>query len=90
MNLQQIKNQFGLDRLRLNTAEDAGGNKTEWMRHWDNDNRIAISLHKDLVAHLKANPEENDLDLQTSQRQGEQGDYTSVRIIKYKEAEELL
>ena len=90
MLLSDIKSKLGISALNLNTAKDADGNNTEWMRHWDNDSRTAVSIHKELVAELKANPQLGPLGLQTSEREGEQGAYTAHRIVKYTPAEETL
>lgn len=36
-------------------AED-GVTPTEWVSHWDNTNRIRISMHQDVMETLRANP----------------------------------
>lgn len=90
MNLPQVKQKLDIPQLELNTAKDMAGNNTEWMRHWDNERRIAVSIHKELVAELKADPKINSLGLQHETREGEQGTYESYRIVKYTEAEETL
>ena len=90
MDLQQIKAQLGIAQFNLNTAEDGDGNKTEWMRHWDNENRTAISIHKDTVARIKAEPNINSLGLQSEERQGSKGAYMAYRIVAYTPAEETL
>lgn len=87
MNLAQIKTEIGIPALELNTATDKDGNKTEWMRHWDNNRRIAVSLHKDLVAELSKNPATTGLGMQETQLVGEQGPYRAIRIVKYTPAE---
>jgi hypothetical protein len=89
MNLQEIKEELGYANLNLNTAEDAAGAKTEWMRHWDNDNRIAVSIHKDTIAAIKAKPS-TDLGLQEETRTGAKGDYLAKRIVMYTPAEMVI
>lgn len=89
MLLPEIKTALGIAQLNLNTALDANNKPTEWMRHWDNDNRVAVSIHKDTVAAIKADPTCN-LGIQTETRTGSQGEYTAHRIVKYTEAEEVL
>lgn len=32
-----------------------------WVSHWDNDHRIRITMHEDVMAILKANPMRGDL-----------------------------
>lgn len=88
--IAQIKSQFNVLTLNLNTAKDADGNTTSWMRHWDNENRVAISLHKDLIAEIKANPAIDSLGTQIETKTGSQGDYKAVRVVKYNPAEETL
>lgn len=87
MNLSEIKAQLNISSLDLNTATDTEGNKTAWMRHWDNNQRIAVSIHSDLVKEIVATPTLTGLGLQTETRKGEQGDYTAHRIVKYTPAE---
>lgn len=88
--LAQVKSKLGIGQLELHTATDNAGNKTDWFRHWDNDNRIAVSIHKDLVAELKTNSNITSLSVQTEQRVGEQGPYTAHRIVKYNSTPEVI
>ncbi len=90
MTLNDIKGKIGIPKFELNTAKDADGNATDWMRHWDNDNRVAVSIHKELVSELKADGNISSLGLQTETRSGEQGDYTAYRVVKYAPAETTL
>ena len=89
MLLDEVKAQLGIAQFNLNTAEDEAGNKTEWMRHWDNDNRVAVSLHKDTVAKIQADPTTN-LGIQTEEREGSKGKYTAHRIVAYTPTEVVL
>lgn len=90
MNILQIKDKLAISALQLVTARDINDVPTSWMRHWDNDRRIAVSIHKDLVGELKADKEISSLGLQKEVREGEQGEYTSYRIVRYTPAEEVL
>ena len=90
MTLNEVKAKVGVSQLELNTATDADNNPTDWMRHWDNDNRVAVSIHKDLVGELQADSNINSLGLQTETRKGDKGDYTAYRIVKYAPAEATL
>lgn len=91
MNLTQVKNEIGISSLQLNTAKDAEGNSISWMRHWDNDRRIAVSIHKDLVAEIKEKKDNiTSLNIQTKEMEGSQGPYKAIRIVKYADAEEVL
>ena len=88
--IAQIKSQFNILTLNLNTAKDKDGNPTMWMRHWDNERRIAVSIHKGTVAELKKDSKVASLGLQHEVRKGEQGEYDAYRIVKYADAEETL
>lgn len=90
MNLSEIKKQLGVETLALNTATNLDGTATDWMRSWDNDNRIAVSIHKDLVAELKADPTISSLGIQVETKNTDMGPYTAKRIVKYTEAEVTL
>ncbi len=90
MTLAQLKEKLGISQLELNTSEDKDGNATDWMRHWDNDNRVAVSIHKELVAELKADANIASLGLQMETRNGEKGDYKAYRIVRYTPAETTL
>lgn len=90
MTITEIKSKLNLTSLELNTAKDKDDNATEWMRHWDNDNRVAVSIHKELVAEIKADSNITSLGLQSETREGTKGSYTAYRIVKYKPAETTL
>ena len=86
MDLNAIKQQLGYSQLNLNTANDATGVPTQWLRHWDNANRVAVSIHKELVEKIQAGTA-GDLAIQTETKTGSLGDYTAHRIVGYKPAE---
>ena len=87
--IADIKAKLGVSVLNLNTAQDTDGNNTNWMRHWDNTNRVAVSIHKETVAEIKASPLVS-LGLQSETRTSSQGEYTAYRIVKFTPAEEQL
>ena len=89
MDIQEIKSKLGISTLNLNTAQDSDGKPTEWMRHWDNDNRVAVSIHKETITAIKAG-EGTTLDIQTETRKGAKGEYTAKRIVMYTPAEMTL
>lgn len=89
MLLSEVKSTLGISQLNLNTAMDKDNKPTEWMRHWDNDGRVAVSIHKDTVTAIKSDPTCN-LGIQTETRTGTKGEYTAHRIVKYNEAEAVL
>ena len=90
MNLQETKQTLGYDTLNLNTVVTEAGEKTSWMKQWDNDNRIAILIHKDTLAKIKANPNCTSLGISTATKQGAQGEYVAKTIVMYSESEETL
>lgn len=95
MRLDELKEKLGITTFNLNTATKEDGSKYqdkeggEWMRHWDNDQRLAVSFPKDLVKELAEDKEGKiaTLGMQTEMREGEQGEYRAVRVVKYTEAE---
>ena len=90
MNLSETKQSLGYETLSLNTVATATGEKTSWMKHWDNDNRVAVLVHKDTLAKIKANPNCASLGIKTAIKQGNKGEYTAHTIVMYQEAEETL
>jgi len=90
MDLNEIKTKLGYAQLNLNTAMDKENKPTVWMRHWDNTNRVAVSIGKDTVAKLQAGEKLN-LDIQTEEKTADSGDkYTAHRIVAYTPAEVIL
>ena len=89
-NLAEIKEKLRVQTLGLDTVKTASGEVTSWMKHWDNDDRRAILIHKDTLALIKSNPTISTLGLNTQVKQGAKGEYTAITICSYKEAEETL
>ena len=81
MLLQEVKDQLGVSTLNLNVAKDKDNKPTSWLRAWDNDNRVAVSLHQETFDKLKADSTISTVGLQTETRTGAKGDYTSHRIV---------
>lgn len=88
--IQSIKAQLGYESLSLNTVTTEAGEKTSWMKHWDNNSRVAVLIHKDTLAKIKANPTISTLGIKTALKQGAQGEYTAHTIVAYTPAEETL
>ena len=80
--------------LTLNKATTKEGEATEWMRHWNNDSRIAVSIAKDTVALIQAkDPKAEHLVLQGPEERasGETGEvYKAYRIVAVTPAEVTL
>mgnify|MGYP003587791820 FL=1 len=90
MNIQEIKTKLGVQTLPLNQVVTETGERTSWFKHWDNDRRIAVLVHADTLALIKANPAMSSLGLNTQTKQGSQGEYTAITICNYKPADETL
>ena len=90
MNIQEIKAKLGVQTLPLNQVVTETGEPTSWFKHWDNDRRIAVLVHADTLALIKANPAMSSLGLNTQTKQGSQGEYQAITICNYKPADETL
>jgi hypothetical protein len=76
--------------LSLNSATTKEGEATDWMRHWNNDARIAVSIAKDTVALITAkDPKAEHLVLQgpETRTSSEGNDYDAYRIVAVAPAE---
>ena len=90
MNIQEIKTKLGVETLPLNQVVTQTGEQTSWFKHWNNDSRIAVLVHADTLALIKANPAMATLGLNTQTKQGGQGEYQAITISIYKEADVTL
>lgn len=86
MDINEIKDSMGITTLNLDFAEDKDGNKTEWLRHWDNDKRVAVSIHKETFDKV-VNDDPSTLSVQSEIRTGNKGDYKALRIVLHTPAE---
>lgn len=83
MTIKHIKEHFNIPQFNFFQAFDKADEATEWYRHWENTLRTAISIHKDLLKQIMVDPSINNLDMQFAEREGEQGKYIAVRIVRY-------
>ena len=90
MDIQEIKTKLGVSTLPLEIVRTQTGEPTSWFRKWDNDSRIAILVHADTLALIKADPAMATLGLNTQTKQGSQGEYQAITICNYKPADETL
>ena len=90
MNIQEIKTKLGVQTLPLEIVRTQTGEPTSWFRKWDNDSRIAVLVHADTLALIKANPAMSSLGLNTQTKQGSKGEYKAITICNYKEADVTL
>lgn len=94
MTIKEVKTTLGVEALNLSVALDGEGQPTQWLRAWDDENRIATSIHLDLFNEIKADTkgEITTLGIQTETRisNESQREYTSKRIVKYTPATHVL
>lgn len=84
MNLDQIKtklNVVALDLVRC-LGED-GKTPTEWLRHWDNKERVAVVVHQDVLKIIKDTPKTNKLALKYEQKVTKTGDLQGITYDSY-------
>lgn len=86
-NLAEIKRELGVETINLNTVVTESGEKTPWLKHWDNANRVAILVHKDTLALITANNSLSTLGVNTQTKVGAQGEYVAKTIVIYTPAE---
>ena len=56
MKIVDIKKELGLAVLSLNyTMDQHSGVRSNWLRHWDNEQRFSVNIHEDTLAKAKAN-----------------------------------
>ena len=71
MNITQIKSQIGADQgisvpvLQFVTQLTEDKQPTEWVSHWDNTNRIRVSMHQDVLGQIVKDTTFNGLALKT-------------------------
>ena len=90
MNIQEIKTKLGVQTLPLQIVTTQTGEPTSWFKHWDNEARIAVLVHADTLALIKADPAMSSLGLNTQTKQGSQGEYKAITICNYKPADVTL
>ena len=90
MNLNEVKVALGVESISLNKVVTADNVETAWFKAWDNTNRIAILMHKDTLATIKANKAIVNLGINTQVKQGAKGEYTAKTICIYTPADEIL
>ncbi|MBE7691249.1 hypothetical protein [Tenacibaculum piscium] len=95
MTLATISKILELTSLDLNYSKDAEGKfsvsvdketgeETKWLRHWDNERRLAVSISEPLALELGKNPGITSLGLQSKEMVAKDSKetYTAYRIVK--------
>ena len=90
MNLQEIKSKLNVQTLNFNYVITEAGEKTSWLKDWNNENRIAILMHQEVLDTIKTNKAISSLGINTQVKQGSKGEYTAQTICIYKEADVVL
>lgn len=89
-NLAEIKRTLGVETINFNVVTTEANEVTDWLKDWDNGNRVAILIHKDTLAKIKSNPTISTLGIHTQTKQGPQGQYVAKTIVVYTPADETL
>jgi hypothetical protein len=69
MDIQEIKakisaeQNFPLGTLNMVRQFNEQKEPTKWVSHWDNDHRVRVSMHEEIMGQLRADPKKNDLGL---------------------------
>lgn len=83
MTLTQIKAQLHIVSLDLSRTLDKEKKPTEWLRYWNNELRIAVVIHQDVVGKIKADPAINTLALKYEQKATKAGDSVGIVYDSY-------
>lgn len=84
--INEIKAKLHILSLTLNVAKDKNGFPTNYLRHWNNEERYSIIIEKNLVEKIKDNYEIR-LEIEKTIKNTELGYYTFFKIIEYFETE---
>lgn len=98
MNLQAVKTtisqEFGFPLVQMNLQKQfdlTSGVETEFVSHWENTKRVRITMHKEVLASIKADPKMENLAFKkklitpegTSKVTDKDGNVTEVPIAPY-------
>jgi len=88
--LEGIKAELGVSSLNMNTVVTETGEKTSWLKDWDNNNRVAVLMHMDTYQAIIKDPTLSCLGIHEQEKTGAQGAYVAKTIVIYKPAEFVL
>lgn len=83
MLLSQIKAQLDITSLDLVRSNDKDGKPTGWLRYWNDQKRLAVVIHQDVVGKIKANPNINTLALKHEEKATKTGKAVGVTYDSY-------
>lgn len=85
--IECIKKIIGVEIIILYAVKDEEGNDTSLLRHWDNENRFAIIIDRNLFKKIKENPDLK-LDVNKEIILANLGYYTKLTVEKHEENQE--
>lgn len=68
MTIEDIKAKVGLPELIMQYCLDEDDNETDWVRHWDNELRISVSMPEEVFDEIKKDRNRNDLFMTTAKK----------------------
>lgn len=88
MNIEQIASELNIQTaLDFTRATDKDDKPTEFLKCWDNDNRIGYVIHEE---HMEAINTSDKLAFRKKEKKGNKGKFTQVTIWETKEDKEIL
>lgn len=87
MDIKDVKATLGISALVVVPSKKQDGTATDWMRSWDNDKRVQVSVHNDVVAKIKAGCNTLGIKTETKTSATSQTEYTSHIIVAYNDTE---
>lgn len=93
MNITDVKTQIGkenntvinhlvmVQQFKLDDSGKETEIPSEWVSHWDNDNRIRVTMHQDVFNKIKANPTDAGLALKKEVVPAKEGREAYTRYV---------
>lgn len=82
INIAKIKQLLGYKTLYLNALKDSNGNKSEVLIHFDNEDRVAVQIHNEVLAAIDED-KYTALNFTKKIKQWRLGTYTTFEITTY-------
>lgn len=86
LTIGELKAELNITTFHFNTAKDKQRKDTNFFRHWENKDRIAILIKKDLANKIKVDKDML-LTIEKTIRKGELGFYNNLQITEYDDTE---
>ena len=87
MTIQEVKDALGVSTLEMNWFVAEDGTETPWLRSWDNTQRVAVLMHKDVHAVIANDANFASLGIKHSSKETAKGAMTTAVIVAYKPAD---